>query len=304
MYKKGKSKMSPAMAFMALGIVAVIGLLMYVSFFRTGQTVISPGTPTTTGSGCNQNPSLSLIGTNALVPSSNVSPTTVNYRVNGVYIGTTYSTPAYNDKVELIGDLAGYLASSGTTTVSCGPNNLAIPTFYQYTNATVSVYTDAGTAILSNSAAGGVINETALGASGGSKNWKVHMLGVSQKSTGKIFMVVELPSGSATNVSASGVSLSGLTQVAIPNGVSATNTNPTRVAFEIPALVNGEVRDYNLQMNTLASKTTSGVVRITFFAEQKFVDTDGVFKEGIYDSLSTAKYQDSYTYDFVILPYI
>lgn len=296
MNKQGKRKISGGAFALGFGIVAVLVLLSYMAFFRTGQTIIGPGADT--GVGCNVNPSMSVVATDALVASQNISPTSFFYRVNDVYVGTSYATPANGDRVEVIADLTGYLASKASFKVHCGPNNVPMNAFYAYSDPTVSIYSDAGTSILSDNTF--LVNETAIAAGGGSKNWKVHMVGVSQKSSGKIFMVVELPSGSATNVTSSGVSFSGLTQVAVPNGVASTNTNPTRVAYELPALVNGEVRDYNLQVNTIAGKGLTGTVIVNFYAEQNFVESDGSFKEGIFNSLSTAEYQATYSNIFAL----
>jgi len=304
MDKNAKTKVSGVVILVTVVALAILGVLVYALFFRVGGVAF--GTPSgpsgpTVGGGCNQNPSLRINGMNALTPNANVTPTTYYYRVNDAYIGTGYATPILNDKVDLIGDLAGYLAAEGTKTIACGPNALDMQ-LYQFGNATISIYTDAGTAILSNNIGAdvGLVNETQITLAGGTKNWKVHIVSQSKRSTGKMLMVVEFPPLSNANISSSSVSFSGLPAVTIPAGVSTTGTSPFRIAFEIPELKDGEVRDYNLQMSTLSGKALDGMVKIIFFHEQLYVDTDGQFKTGTYDSLGNAVYQDFQNYDFGI----
>ncbi len=282
--------------------VAILVFVIWIAAFGGYQTiglanVFQPSTTTvTTTGGCAQNPSLAVFGTDALQTSQNVSPSSYNYRVNGAYIGTSYANPVSADTVDFLASSATYLTAEGMDTIGCGPNNVPL-TFYKYGNLTASIYTDAGTAVLSNGIASTATNETAM-AAGSSKNNKVHLVGSALTSSGTQLVYVEFPTGSKANISSA--ALSGLPMVAIPSGVSSTNTNPYTVAFQVPALVNGDVKDYNLQYTTTSTGTLKGAVRITFYAQQPFADTDGTFKTGIYDALNNAKFKDKVQYNFVI----
>ena len=290
--------------FTPLGLisVAILTFVIWIAAFGGYQTiglanVFQPSTTTvTTTGGCAQNPTLAVFGTDALQSSQNVSPSSYNYSVIGAYIGTAYANPAPGDKVDFLASSNTYLTNERTATIGCGPNNVPM-TFYKYGNLTASIYTDAGTAILSNGVASTTTNETAL-AVGSSKNNKVHLVGSALTSSGVQFVYVEFPAASKANISS--VSLSGLPMVAIPSGISSTNVNPYTVAFQVPALVNGDVKDYNLQYTTTSTGSLMGVMRITFYAQQDFADTDGTFKVGIYDSLNNAKFKDKVSYNFVI----
>lgn len=292
-----------ALVIIAVALLAQSGLLGNLGFQQSGIGSPVAVQQQVASQGCNVNPSLSFLGTDALVASQNITPTTYYYRVNGKYIGTSYSSPAQGDNTEAIGDLAGYLAGKVTQTITCGPNNVPIQ-LKAYTNATVSIKQDSntGSSILSNAAAGGAVNETGIDA-GSTKNFPVILTSVGQKSTGKMFFYVEMPSNSAQNVSSVTMSCNGanLPAVSIPSAVSSTNTNAFRTAFEIPALDNGAQTTCNLQVTDLGAKELLGAVRTTIYAEQLFADTDGSFKEGIYDANSAAKYQDSYTYNFLLI---
>jgi hypothetical protein len=286
----------------ALVVIYALNVGNVQSLFNgTGGTQTATTTPGCSGS----NPSLNVLGTDALVGNQNVSSfSSYNYKVNGKYIGTAYANPALNDVVDFIAvPSSNYLPTEVMDTIACGPNNIPA-TFYAYTNATVTIYNDAGTNVLTNSAAGGVVNETAI-TSGGTKNWRVHIVGTNQKSTGKMFFYVELPSGSASNVSNVVLNPSGsapsATNAIIPSYISSTNTNPFKIAFEIPSVNNGAVVDYYLQANLLATKTLAGTTYTKIFSEQMFADVDGTFKAGIYDQLGNAKFHDSYSYNFMLV---
>ena len=152
---------------------------------------------------------------------------------------------------------------------------------------------------------GGANNATAASA-GGQRNFPVIFQGTSQKSTGKIFWVVESPAAQGINTSMISATCNGapLPAVAIPAGVTAANAGSYRTAFEVPAVVNGAQTVCNLQITNTATGTVVGKVLNTFYAEQAFVNANGVVETGIYDSTpngnNAPKYQDKYTYDFVI----
>jgi len=295
MNKKGQ-KMS-GWALIAIAAVVILGI-MYFGNQGTPGAVVTP--PTTEQ--CNiapVNPSTTATGIDALVANQNVTPSSFGYIVNGVYKGSSYTNPVKGDNIVALADPTGYLADVETVIAQCGNYPLTFK-FKNYANATVTAYADSGITSLTNG--GGANNETAWTA-GQTKINKVRLVGAGQKSTGKIFTVVEYQSNSAPNISNTGVQLTcggqALQQVSIPSAVSSTNTNALRIGYEIPEISNGAVTDCYLSSQATASKVLgTGYIRITFLAEQKFIDADGTVKEGIYDMNSNAKYQD--TYNFII----
>lgn len=278
-------------------IVAAIAIFAFQYFAHPSST---PTTTDNSGNGCSVNPSWVATGIDALVRNSNVTPSTYSYVVDGVYKGTSYSTPIRNAQVQTLADATGYLADVKTNTVICGPNPQSFE-LKNYVNASVTVYNDAGTAVLTNAITGGANNETSISSS---KTWRVRFLGTPQKSTSKIFWVVEMPASSAANMTSNGLTLNcaGSNVASIPNAVGATNANSYRAAWEIPELSDGKSVDCYLTASVIGGKTiASAGVYNTFYAEQAFIDTNGqVVSNGIYDANGNAKYQDKYTYNFYI----
>lgn len=305
MDKKGAAGMSGLTIVAVLALVAMAGAVVYyVANAGTAASVAAPTTAvvqtasgTLTSEGCNVNPSLGTRGINALVTNLNLTPSNFGYIVNDQYIGAAYAAPQAGDKVTVLSNPTSYLSDIQSTTIACGVSNLDFK-FKNYCNATVTIYTDAGTGILTNGLTGAV-NETAMSSS---KNWKVHMVGVSQKSTGKVFMVVEMPSNSAANISTVSVSCGGaaLATESIPSYVSSTNTNAYRIGVTLPELSNGAVMDCYISASLIGSTTLGGAVRTSYYGIENYIDVDGKLKTGIYDSLGTAVYQDLHTYNFMI----
>lgn len=294
------------LALITLIIIAAGSVYIYTTVVSPRESLNNLPSPSQPGStGCAITPSFNAYGIDALVANSNVSPANYGYIVDNVYKGGAYS-PVYGKKVVVLADPTGYLADVKTIdSISCDKNDLPF-SFYNYANATVTIKEDVAVGsgkTLTNDATGGATNATAI-TSGGSANFPVILTVPGQKSTGKIFTAIELPSGSSTNVTSQNVVLScsgqNLPQVSIPSGVTSSNTNSLRVGFEIPAVMNGATVNCNLYVQATASKSLSGAMRLSFFGEQKFIDADGSVKEGIYDLNSNAKYQDTYTYSFFL----
>lgn len=296
MNNTGKGSQTWVVLMITILTLAVVGGGAYF-LFGTGATQSGVGNqPSLASQGCNIAPSFSNTGVNALVGSSNVSPANYEYVVNGKYVGSSY-TPSFGDNVQVLADPTGYLADVKTLKIGCGVNQVPF-SFFQQANATISVKSDAGTSVLTNG--GGAVNETAMTTT---KNNEITLVVPSQKSTGKIFFYLEMPTNSASNMSATQLSCNGASVTsasAIPSFISSTNTNAYRGAWEISPINDGAKVTCNLQQSLLASKTLAGIVRITAYYEDSFVDSDGVIKTGTYTQLGTAKYQDKNAYSWSI----
>lgn len=291
--KTGKTNMWLVLVIIAAALL-IFGVIKLPNFGGT-----TPETPT--GGNCEITPSLSAVGVDALVANQNVTVGTYYYIVNGQYVGTSYS-PIKGDSITVLNDPSGYLADKKTvSSVICDKNPVNFA-FRNYANATITIKQDPvnGASALTDNVAGGAVNATSI-AAGATANLPIIVQGVNQKSTGNIFAVFEMPTGSASNVSSIGLTCDGqtLSPASIPSAVSSTNTNAYRAAFVIPRIDNAATKTCNLQINTLATKTLAGGVYTTYYGMEQFIDTDGQAKEGIYDANGNAKYQDTYDYDFL-----
>lgn len=301
LYKNNMGKNNTMVVIGVFALIALIGLMSYAIFFKDNSTTNTNTVVPATG--CSIAPSFNLQGTDALLGNGNVTPANYQYRVNGKYVGTTYATPAAGAKVEILADPTGYLADVTTIdSVACGAQDVNFE-FENWANATVVIRrTDSTT--LTNAAAGGLGNETALTA-GGSKTDKIEFTGAGSKSTGNLLFYVEMPSNSAANMSSTGATLScggvAIPSTTIPNAIGSTNTNAFRTAFTVPAIKSGSTTNCDLQYSTAGTNVLSGVVRTQVFAMQQDLDTDGTFKEMAYDANNVASWQGTSTYAFLLL---
>jgi hypothetical protein len=281
-----------------------ISAVIFFGFTEGGKNLLANVkiTPLNSVKACEIAPSLTFVGRDALQPSLSLgTPTNVYYMVNDKYVGTSY-TAVKGDNIKFIADNTSYIAREFTYgPVDCGAQNVPVDLYATANNSvSVKVYNDAGTDVLTNAASGATTtNETAF-SSGGSKTWRIHIEGSNLQSTGNQMLYVELPTNSAVNVST--VTLNGANPLASTSTyISATNTNPYKVAFEIPSLENGATADYYLKVKLTNGKIlTTGAVYFKLFEEQPFVDTDGKFKTGIYDSVGTSKFEAYHNYEFVV----
>lgn len=299
-----KSKQNGVLTFIAvflvIGIIAFLGISLGWFGKTTQQSVTGTG-GTTVDAGCNQNPSISTAYTDALKSGTGVSGGTSYYRVNGAYVGTTAPTPNPGDKVQILASNTSYIATIlPEFTTHCG-GNLISGSLYKYANNTVTIKADNGIKVLTDSSTGAGTsgNESVQN---GSKSWEITLKGTDKASTGKTIMVVEYCS--PANISSLTLSENGVNipAIAVPLGHTREGTNMYLTAFEISPTIGAVTR--HLYLNSAVNSATScyGAVYTTYYGEQAFVDTDGTFKEGAFDSLNTAKYPTGgmYDYDFYI----
>lgn len=291
-----------------LVIAGFVALLLILGFLAYGQMQTMFKGPTeqevkvTPGNDCSQSPTILVSAINALDKGATVT-VGQKARVNGQYIGEISSSTkfAVGDKVELLLNASDYLDTIVKEfAVGCDVNRVNAE-IYATDDMTLSIKNDAGTSVLTDDAAGGAVNETAVSA-GGSKTWEVEFTGKDKKSSGNLIYVIEL--GSEANISsvtmsdANGNVLTKLNSV--PTGLTTSGSNLARYAFKIPAFENAVKKKVYLNVATQSGKTISGAVYTTAYSEQAFVDTNGVFTSGVTDASGTAKYEDDFDYDFYI----
>lgn len=299
-----------------LGVFVIIIVSVVISAFTlnafgflgaTGGGIITTigGGTIQQGVGCQLAPSLVTTDTDILTPGTSITPT-ANYRYNGAFAGTT--APTFKTVADILFNASTYINVIKTgVPLDCGANPVIIQQ-YSLANATLSVYSNDGLTKLTNAAAGGAYNETAA-AAGGSYNWRIHFQGTDKKSTGEQLVILETTS--PTNVSSA--SLSGATDVEVPNGYTRQLTNGYAKAWVIPAVTGNIAIDHNLAVASSTSTLVQGATYITVYSLQPFSDTDGAFiTPGVtrssttgsvltaYNSINTAKYATYQTYNFLI----
>lgn len=283
-----------------LVVLGIVALVIYVSQsgVLNNATGGSSNNPSVSAQGCNIAPSFSYTGVDGIVATANATPSNYDFLVNGVYKGVSY-TPSFGDKVQVLSNPSGYLADVQSLTVGCGVNQVPFK-FYKHGNATISVKSDSGVLVLTNSLTAGINNESTMTTT---KNNEIDLVAPAQVSTGKMFVVVEMPGASAPNISSMQLGCAGLSvnsASSIPSYISTSNTNSFRGAWEVSPIQDGQKAVCNLQTTPLASTSTTGVVRMTIYYEDQFVDSDGAVKTGTYTQLGTAKWQDKNTYSWTI----
>lgn len=295
--KKGKVK-GKAMAWvLGIGIVAIIGLLLWFGGVFSQAGLPAPSSGGSSGLDCNTAPTVSTSIVNGLSKGSTVTATS-RARVNGQYTGSVPSTLKEGDEVELLLNASNYIdIIVPTFKLKCGANNVNAEMFG--TDAfTVVIKDDATT--LTDSASGGANNATAV-PNGGTKTVRVLITGIDKENSGDLVYVVEL----GNNANVSSIDLTDnlgnpMTKVATPRFYTQTLTSPKVQAFKIPAFSNAIEKEYKLSYSAESGKDIAGAVYTTFYSSQAYVDTDGSFKVGIEDSDGTTKYEDTYDYDFSI----
>ena len=299
-----KNKAGKTSGLMIAGFVALIAILGFLAYGQSQSVIGGSGTDVVgNGAGCNIDPVVTVTATNALNHGSTVTVGTAAI-VNGTYIGqiTSGTTKfAEGQKVKLLLNATNYLDTEiPEFTISCSSNPVTAD-IYATDSMSLSIKDDAGTSVLTDSATGGAVNESAFSA-GGSKTWEIQITGKDKESSGDLIYVVEL--GSEANVSSvtmsdsSGNALTKLSSV--PSGLTTSGSNLYRVAFRIPAVKNAVKKSVFLNVAAASSKTISGAVYTTAYSEQAFVESDGTFTSGVADSDGNTKYEDAYDYDFYV----
>ncbi len=290
---KGKTSLWIWVVVIVVALFAT-GVLTYSNGQIGVKSIVSTGTPSQPSgvvTVCGVNPSVVSAITDTLAPGPAVTPTNY-YRQGGVYVGTSMTTKGSTDVLITAGSYVSKIHPAFQ--VDCG-SNLLTDNVYAFTNATVTVYSNNGLNVLSNSATAGATNET-VAAAGGSYTWKYHAVGVSQKSTGRLFLIVE----TSPSANVSSITLNAGTPTTVPNGYSRQLSNSYAVAYILPSIDNGAVVDYYVTMQATSGKLLDGLVYTTLYGLQPFVETDGSFNVGNtpFDSLSASKYHDVQTYNW------
>lgn len=288
-------KQSTQMWTVALALVAIV---LVVAGFSTGWFGLSTtqgGGAGSTGSGaCDVAPSLDLSSVNALERSTSV---TTGYQAiindNPAQSVSDGDTMPNGATVQLFANASDYLNTIDEKfTVDCGVNQRVIE-LLATDSMTLEILEDSTT--LTDSASGGASNFSNVGV-GGVDTFTLKITGKDKKATGDLIYVIEM--GDNSNVSS--VTMSGATEVSVPEFYSETLSSPEVVAFKIPGFTGAVENEYKVTFALKSGKDISGAVYTTVYSEQAFVEDDGTFKSGVENEDGDVKYEDTYDYDFFI----
>jgi len=296
--KKAQAMFGIAIFVVLLLLAAGAGFVVWKTGVLSGTTQEVIQAQQLSATDCETAPSTSVNAKNALKQGTAVASLTVNYRVNGDYVGTT--APSSYQK----GDEIGLLISKTNYVdiivedfkAACGNNIVAEDIFATSTN-TFRIF-NSDNNLLTDAAAGGATNQST---SASPISLEVKIDSTTDESTGDLIVVVEAEN--TTEVDTIKFSGSGVTDADIPQFYSPVAAGSISDAFRVPALLDGESKSYTLTLSpetgiTIGAGTTA--VYVTAYSEQAFVDVDGTYQVGVEDSDGTSKSEDNWDFDFMI----
>lgn len=273
-------------------------LLMIVSIGGIGYAVLNTGFGGGGASGqCEIAPTLDPNLVNALARSSNISPT-VYTRVNGNPAVTWSSSDTFSkgDNIEVMVSLTNYLDKTlPGLRAGCGVNRIDGEMYATSTN-TFRIF-DTNNNLLTDGATGGATNQTA---SASPLSFQAYIDSTSDESTGDLVVVIEADNTSEVdNIVLSG--FPGAKKVNVPEFYSVSAANSIAKAYEVSQVLDGASVAGTITLSPETGITMDHTaVYVTAYSKQWFVDTDGSYKYGVEDSDGTAKYEDTWDYDFYI----
>jgi len=281
-------------------LVVMFAVFLMLAIVGGGYYFITQtGTDTPQKTDCEQAPKLSLSVVDAINRGSNISVSDVELRLNGQYVGQFSSSREFQigDNVELLLEKANYIADElpSITIDSCGTKTINGELYATSENSFRIFNTNNN--LLTDDASGGATNQTKLTASG---SFEVKIDSTTDESTGDLVIVIE--AGNTSQVDDLVLSgFPGVKKVDVPEFYSNVGANAIQRAYQIDALKDGATESGTLKIVPEASATIEDcAVYVTAYSIQGFVDTDGSFDTGVEDSEGTAKYEDTWDFDFYI----
>jgi hypothetical protein len=246
-----------------------------------------------------QNPTVNFVFVDALTQQSvTASATNVKDASTGALLGatsiSTTNVAQGQQIIALVNGSSSYIAQVQPTYTVVAGNQQLQGKLYGFQNVTVQLYNNAGTGLI-----GGANSATNIGSVGNDSisssiiNNKILLTGNTFKSSGRLMIIDEFDQ--TANISSVTLTQLGsntpIAQVPVPNCYANTlGGTPNRVAWEIPAVVNGVQIAYNLQTVSANGNKLQGARYINFYAEKDAVDslTGAFLTSGICDSNNVA----------------
>ena len=280
-----------------LGIIVILGVLGYVaqSSFQKGDVEGKKET-----GDCSTVPYVTITARDALNKGTAVGSPTLTGIANDEPIGTVTSGASgtmfeFGDKIELHISKADYLDTTATIdSIKCGNNALAVD-MYSTDDSTIQIWNSAGV-IVTDDITGGTQNQSDETTN---INMDFKLIALSEKSSGDLVCVFE-----ATNTSEiDDIVLSGATKVDVPEFYALAGGNSLAKAYEVPALIDGDSKTYNLIFEPETGQTMGMVDNAIYtqcYSKEWYVEKDGSFAYGVENIDGTTKYEDDFDYDTMI----
>lgn len=277
-------------------LVLLVGAVWYFDLMPSTTQSITNVVPK---DGCQIAPSVNVLSTDSLV--SGTTPSlSANYSIyDGSYVGSIPSSPSAGKSLDVLATATNYLnAESKINALGCSGNDLKFA-FTPYAAPTYTIL-DANYNTLTDAIGGGAFNETA---SANQITDTIKISGTPLKSTGDMLIVIEYTN--KTEVASSGISIAGASAVDTPTWYTVSAVTSSVRAFEVPAIVNGGSKTYDLTLTPESGQTmaTAGVYTTIYTLEPVVLDTNkGKFltEKTWQDSLGASKVKGTVDYDFYI----
>ena len=298
---KGKQGKGGAIALTLISVALLIGVLLGAYFLFAGKQSAVDEKQTTNDCG-GSDPLVTLTMLNAINKGSTVTPNSIDGWVThsdgsedfvaSITSGTTKF--AYGDVVKLLVGEPSYINTTlETKELSCG-SNAVTGYIYDTADSSITVFNDEGNVVTDINDATSTVNQTAR-----STNilMEVKFTANSDQSSGDLIVVIE----SANTTEVNDIVLSGATKINLPKSYTMAGSGSYAVAYEVPALIDGDSKTYNILITPETGKTMGGqrnAFYLTAYSKQSFKDLDGSFAYGIEDSDGTATYVDDFDYDW------
>lgn len=290
------------MGMVLLTIVVAVAVVGAVVYFGGANITIDDSDKTPPEACADSTGILTVNAYNANNPGTAVTISTLTAGVDGgkivknVTSGTT--TFAVGEEVEVLVGAADYIDKAFKTTINCGGTTLEAPLAYATSdNPAIRTFNTDGTAVLTDTATGGAVNQSALSV-GESLIVDLEFTGSALENSGEFIYVVETPAGSGVNITR--ITLQGAEPVDKPQLHAAANAGSKIQAFKVPAIDGNDRVTHTLTIEVKATGKLSGGVLMDLYTMQDFIDDDGTISYGVEDSDGTAKYENSFDEDFFI----
>lgn len=295
------NKKGQAMWF-GLGLVVVL-IILGVVFVPGILQSISGGDNEVPVAGCRNTPTITYSVFDELNKGTSVSGAVVEAIVNGQYKGVVTSGTTKFQKgqeVELLVGAANYLNKTlNPITIDCDDNQV-ITYLYATDDGTLTVFNDGGNAVTNQGFGGAGTNQSE---STTPIQNEIKLTANTDESLGDVVAVLEY--SNKTEVDDLVLSGDGVSKTSIPETYTEQGTNNIVRAYEISnAPMDGVSKVYYLNIEPATGYQigagNNGVMNITMYTKQWFVEKDGTFAYGIENVDGTAKYEDVFTFGYTI----
>jgi hypothetical protein len=307
MNKQGKRGISGLMWFVAIAVVALLGVLSYATLKNLDNSV--------TGPGINNDGQGTQIVTTGAAPDWGAQ----DRQAGGTSVGSTQTVRSttggiFNTKASSYtpGQVVDVFVTNNTIyhNMYVAQHKVAYGTSDPFTvsvdkNASVSesIYTTTGLVMTNSATATGAVQNQTNGGNGKTYNFKDEMSGTALQSTNDMTCVVEVSAGINVSTVSTAVTLNGNTPklAGTPAWYTTAGVNSRTWLFDIPAITSGNTVTNTLSLTADTSKQFSAPasVKKVCYTKEWFIDPNtGQPTFDVADSNGAVKSMAAYTYQF------